>query len=88
MPIIKSAKKALKRSEVLWERNTLFRNWVKNAVKLLKKAVAAKDQKKADELLVNTYSLIDKSAKLNIFHKNNAARKKSQAAKLVATIKA
>ena len=38
------------------------------------------DKKKAQNRLSLVYSLIDKGSKRNVFHKNNAARKKSKLA--------
>lgn len=91
MPIIKSAKKALKRNEILRARNSTFKIKAKASIKLLKKAVMKFEKEsitKSDVENLNTmlkiaYQDIDKATRRNIFHKNNAARKKSQLAKMV-----
>ncbi len=79
MPITSSAKKALKRDLVLTERNAYFKTAMKRAVKALRKGISAKVEKtELHALLVQAYQAIDKAAKRNIVHKNNAARKKSR----------
>jgi small subunit ribosomal protein S20 len=81
MPITSSAKKALKRDLVLTERNAYFKVAMKRAIKALRKGVLAKLEKvELQGLLVQAYQAIDKAAKRNIVHKNNAARKKSRLA--------
>jgi small subunit ribosomal protein S20 len=44
------------------------------------------DQKKVQEILSLTYSLMDKGTKKNIFHKNMAARKKAKLAAYLKTV--
>jgi len=92
MPLTKSAKKALQRSQKLTERNMKFRLDMKHSIKAVKKdiSIAAKsaekvDEAKMNEMLVKAYSAIDKAARRNIVHKNNAARKKSRLTKLINT---
>ena len=80
MPLIKSAKKAVRTSDRRKIENDLTRAKVKNAVKGLKSAVLKKD-KKADTLLTEAYKQLDLAAKKNVIHKNKAARLKSQLAK-------
>lgn len=80
MPNIKSAKKKLRKDIKKTKRN----NEYKNKIKLLTKKI--KKEKKSTEikdLIKKFYSLIDKAAKKNIFHKNKAARLKSKITKLV-----
>jgi len=86
MPLIKSAKKALRRSRVLQDRNSNFKIAMKRAVKEVKKAtIAAEPKEQLDTLVQKAYSAIDKAQKRNILHKNAAARKKSRITKAVAT---
>lgn len=75
MPVIKSAKKKLRRDKKIQKRNILTRNVFENAVKATKKNPTAEKVRKA-------YSLVDKAAKLRIIHKNKAARIKSSLSKL------
>lgn len=76
MPIIKSAKKALRSSAKKRARNEKFKVELKAAIK---KA----DAKNLDA----TYSKIDKAVKKNLIHKNKAARLKSRLAKKLSQAK-
>jgi small subunit ribosomal protein S20 len=83
-------KSAEKRIEIA-KRNRLQNRFYKSSVRTLIK-VFLKDleiyktsqnpthKEKAKKLLNTVYSLIDKGSKKRVFHKNNAARKKSQLA--------
>ena len=82
MPIKKSAKKADRRSKKLREVNLQHKTAMKNAIKSVKKA-AVKNEGDKQAILTAAYKLIDKAAKNNIVHKNNAARKKSRLTKLI-----
>jgi small subunit ribosomal protein S20 len=66
MPIIKSAKKALRSSTRKHEANLEFKEKLRDSIK------------KANSKTINkAYSVIDKAAKKNLIHKNKAARLKS-----------
>lgn len=80
MPITKSAKKKLRQDEKRRKSNAA----VKNLLKLtIKKAI-----KKPSEATVKAVQKIaDKAAKLNIIHKNKAARIKSRFTKLTSVKK-
>lgn len=82
MAITKSAKKAVKRSEKMRARNLVFKLEMKSSIKKLKKAVSESSWE-FDLLLKKAYSSIDRAARRNIIHKNNASRKKSNLSKLV-----
>ena len=84
MPRMKAAKKALKQSLKKYERNRSVKRLVKETIKEVEKL--AKEGKKAEVLkkLPEVFSVIDKAAKQNLLHKNNAARKKSALSKLAA----
>lgn len=73
----KSAIKAIRVSGRKAKINLRKRNQMKDAKKAVKKAIASKDKKLATELLPKAYKEIDKAAKMNIIHKNTAARHKS-----------
>ena len=77
MPILKNAKKALRRDQRRTTVNLKVRNRMKLAVK------AARDSKDASKLPA-AYQAIDRAQKKNLLHKNKAARMKSQLAKLSA----
>jgi small subunit ribosomal protein S20 len=88
MPLIKSAKKAVARSLVLKSRNLVFKNAMKLAIKNLRKAVVAGTPSvELQAMYVGTVSAIDRAQRRNVMHANNASRKKSRLAKLVATVK-
>jgi len=82
MPIKKSAAKADRRSKKLKVVNLQHKTAMKNAIKTLKKAAIKGEGDKA-ALLTTAYKLIDKAAKNNIVHPNNAARKKSRLTKMI-----
>ena len=81
MPVKKAAKKAYKRSVKQRDVNVQKKTAMKKAVKDLKKAVVQwSDDVKT--LAVKAQSLVARAKKNNILHKNTAARKQSQIAKM------
>jgi len=100
MPIIKWAKKALRVSLKKQARNQHFKNMYKESRKAFEAAVKNKDIEAAKTALFNTkdkdgktvrsglQSNIDKLAKKNIIHKNNANRKKSKYANILKQLEA
>ena len=82
MPIIKSAKKAIRGSLRKKAFNDRQKHAMKDIIKKIEKN-AKTDKKKAGELLSVAFAIIDKTAKKGVIKKNNAARKKSHLAKLV-----
>ncbi len=87
MPVIKSAKKKARQALKHYERNKAIRTQVKTYMK--KALTAAKSTPVGNEdlrsLLAEVYSVIDMAAKKRILHKNNADRKKSRVARMLAT---
>lgn len=81
MPIIKSAKKALRKSLKNRAENLIWKRKYKEAIKIAKKSIESGSKDKGNKIS-NAYSVIDKAAKHNIIHKNKAARLKSNLAKL------
>lgn len=82
MPIIKSAKKALRGSLVKKAMNDRNKKNIKESVKKIEKLVKEKKQAEAKKLLPEAYSVIDKAAKRGIIKKNTASRKKSRLSKI------
>ncbi|MGD9129332.1 MAG: 30S ribosomal protein S20 [Candidatus Woesebacteria bacterium] len=76
MPILTNAKKALRVSQ----RKAVYNQKVKSEAKTMLDKMKAKP---STELLAKVYSSIDKAVKKNIFHKNKAARLKSQMSQLL-----
>lgn len=75
MPVTKSAKKKLLQDKKKQKINKKIKDSIKLAIKKAKKTRSAK-------MMQEAVSLIDKSVKQHITHKNKAARLKSQLAKL------
>ncbi len=76
MPITKSAKKALRSSK----RKQKFN---KKAKEIAQQAIKAFKKNPSQAKLAQAFSAIDKAAKRKIYHKNKAARLKSQLAKML-----
>ncbi|MFD2202567.1 30S ribosomal protein S20 [Shivajiella indica] len=76
----KSALKRIRANEAKRLRNKYQHKTTRTFIKRLKLTT---DKAEAQELLKTVTSMIDKLAKKNIIHKNNAANKKSKLTKLV-----
>jgi|TARA_B110000977_G_C10818436_1_gene393204 small subunit ribosomal protein S20 len=83
----KSAKKRI----LITKRNRIQNRFYKTSVRTLTKMFSAslelyktektnENKEKVQAILNSVYSLIDKGTKKHVFHKNNAARKKSKLA--------
>jgi small subunit ribosomal protein S20 len=79
----KSALKRIRANESKRLSNKYYLKTTRTFIKKLKKST---DKEEAQELYKKVSSLLDKLAKKNIIHKNNAANKKSRLNKLVAAI--
>ncbi len=79
----KSALKRIRRNEVVRLRNRYQHKTTRNAIKKLRSET---DKKKAEALLPDVVSMIDKLAKRNIIHSNKAANLKSKLMKQVAAL--
>ncbi|MBW3470226.1 30S ribosomal protein S20 [Arthrospiribacter ruber] len=76
----KSALKRIRANEAKRLRNRYQHKTTRTFIKRLKSVT---DKTEAQELLKTVTSMIDKLAKKNIIHKNNAANKKSKLTKFV-----
>ena len=83
MPIIKSAKKALRQNIRRRKINLKRKADLKSIIKQYKKLVYS-NKDEAKKYLAQVYKKLDKSAKVNLIKKNKASRLKSRLAKLVA----
>jgi small subunit ribosomal protein S20 len=79
----KSALKRIRANEAKRLRNRYQHKTTRTFIKRLKYST---DKAEAQELLKTVTSMIDKLAKKNIIHKNNAANKKSKLTKFVNAI--
>lgn len=86
MPIIKSAKKALRGSEKKRVFNLRRTRNMKEDTQQVQALVQEKKTKEAREHLSKAHKSIDKAAKRGVIKKNNANRKKSKLSKLVQSI--
>jgi len=87
MPIIKSAKKALRGSKRKHVFNIRRADAMKDAVKEVKKLISGKSAADAEKLLPKVYQVIDKAAKRGVIKKNTAARKKARIVKMIKKVK-
>ena len=78
MPIIKSAKKALRSSKRKRVFNERRKDAMRQSVKAVKKVASAKQSEETKKALSAAYKAIDKAAKRGVLKKNTAARKKSR----------
>lgn len=76
MPLIKSAKKKLRRDRRQTVHNQQVENNLDKLIKQMRRAPS-------DKLLAIVTSHLDKAAKVNLIHANKAARLKSRLAKLL-----
>jgi small subunit ribosomal protein S20 len=79
---LKENRKAVKRAE----RNRAVRSKIKNIVRKVEAAAAAKDKTAAADLLKSAFSLWDRASKTHVIHDNAAANQKARLAKLVKSI--
>ena len=86
MANIKSQIKRIGTNLKATERNKAVRSEVKTAVRAVREATAAGDKTKATEALKIATRKLDKAVSKGVFHKNQAANKKSAIAKKVAAL--
>ena len=82
MPIIKSAKKAIRGSFRKKAFNDRQKHAMKDIIKKIEK-ISKTDKKEAEKLLSSAFAIIDKTAQKGVIKKNNAARKKSRLSKSI-----
>ncbi len=78
MPNIKSAKKRVIVTETKTMVNKMAKSDLRTTIKKFDAAVTAGDKDAAAVAYTEAVQKVDKAAKNNLIHKNNAARKKSQ----------
>jgi len=79
----KSALKRIRSSETKRLRNKYYLKTTRTFIKKLRKST---DKEEAQELYKKVSSLLDKLAKRNIIHKNNAANKKAKLHRVMAAL--
>ncbi len=83
MPQSKSAKKTVRKNEEQRMANKAVKSSMRSQVKKVKEAIDAGDKDKAQAEMKLAARKMDKAAKTNIIHKNQAARRKSRLQKAV-----
>ncbi len=83
MPIIKSAKKALRQSIKRRERNLKRKKAIKDIDRKIRKELKKKNKEEALKLLSLSYAAYDKAVKTGVIKKNTASRKKSRLTKSI-----
>ena len=86
MPILRSAKKQLRQNTKHRLRNDHFRDLFREARVSFERSIVANESGKALEAFPKLQKIIDTLSKKNLIHKNNAARKKSRFAGMLAKI--
>jgi small subunit ribosomal protein S20 len=84
----KSAKKRIKVTIKKALRNKMIKSRTKTAMKKVVAACTANDAAAARRALMGAVKTIDKATSKGVYHKNNAARKKSKLARMVNRISA
>lgn len=87
MPQMKAAEKALRQTKKRTLKNNQIRKNLDYLERNFKKAIIAKDQQKAQEIVKQLVKALDKAAQKQVIKKNNAARKKSRVMKKVRAVK-
>lgn len=87
MPNIKSAKKRLKQSVGLRQRNRADKSSLRTEYKKVLTAVEAGDVEQAETAFRSTAQKVDKAASKRVIHRNAAARVKSRLSAKIKKIK-
>ena len=83
MPKLRSAKKTVRKSLIAQARNQVVRTTMRNAIKNVRQA---EDAASAQTALGRAVSIIDKTVKKGILHRNTAARYKSRLTRQVQSL--
>jgi small subunit ribosomal protein S20 len=87
MPNTKSAIKAARQNLKRRAANLKTLENIRKTAKTVKKHATAANKAEAVKALSAAFAALDKAAKKNVIHKNNASRHKSRLSKLVAKLK-
>ena len=83
MPILQSAKKALRQNEHRHRNNLRYQRTYKELIKEMRSLIGKEKIDDAKKLLPELYKALDKSAKENVVKKNTARRYKSRVTKAI-----
>ncbi|MFO8057214.1 MAG: 30S ribosomal protein S20 [bacterium] len=87
MAHLADAKKRLRQNRKQKERNKHYRSFYRNRIKQVKAAVAEGDADKAESLLKEARSAIDRAVTKGVIHRNTASRYKSRLSRAVRNLK-
>ena len=87
MPNTSSAIKALRQNVRRHKVNLKAKELIKKSTKQVRKLVTAGNKSEAAKALSSAFAALDKAAKKNIIHRNNANRHKARLSALVAKLK-
>lgn len=85
MPNIRSAVKRMRQNEIRRMRNRSRLSEMRTAVKKFRRLVENGQLDEAREALPSVYSIIDRTARHGVIHRNTAARSKSRLSKQLAS---
>ncbi len=88
MPNIKASVLSVKKDQKRRARNIAAKTGVKKATRKVLDAIKAGNADEVKTLFVEAQKAIDRAAANNVYHKNNAARKKSRLAKKINAMQA
>ncbi|MFA7120474.1 MAG: 30S ribosomal protein S20 [Bacilli bacterium] len=83
MPNIKSAKKSVKTTAIISNKNKIYTSRIKNSIKKIETAVKNKDKEAANDELKHAIQYIDKAASKGLIKQNTCDRQKSRLNKKV-----
>ncbi|MBU3925842.1 30S ribosomal protein S20 [Patescibacteria group bacterium] len=83
MPIIKSAKKALRQSKKRRKFNLVKKEKIRDIIKKIKRLKTQGKNEEAEKLLPLAYKAFDKAAKTGVIKKQASSRKKSRLVKFL-----
>ena len=87
MPNIDSAKKYMRVSAKKKTNNDAWRSKLANLERKFHKALKDKNKSDAEKIAIELQKTLDKSARVNVVHKNKASRSKSRFVKALNKIK-
>ncbi|MEO8065505.1 MAG: 30S ribosomal protein S20 [Candidatus Doudnabacteria bacterium] len=87
MPNTKSAMKAMRQNAKRRITNLKALDAIRKTVKNVRKLAEAGNKSDAHKALSAAFAALDKAAKKNIIHKNNASRRKARLAQMVGKLK-
>jgi len=83
VPNIKSAKKSVKTTAIISNKNKIYTSRIKNSIKKIETAVKNKDKEAANDELKHAIQYIDKAASKGLIKQNTCDRQKSRLNKKV-----